>query len=338
MDQLPSMHILIRSVLFLAIVHLSCSTSNKLNESSSNNPRLIQSPETIGPQSYHAPTNQQRPTQFIEASQQVVAASPTYSRAAGLILPANNQVETNNFKESYYSHPTRYRLQQINGNVPHHAGQLFDPSTFGTSVAVSSDVTSPLQVNKTKILNQTTDLRNVHHDSNLEMALRQVNSDEGMFQPSPALIVPPDHSYDWSGQQTTVVDAEITQKSNNTNEQRSSETSTIATTTTTDQSNNILSHNLADYPDGSSGRPIGDTVGSYDPMSLVNGPTGTSSNYQSGSPVLGSTAETNATITVELPNHVFYEGPATAPPTGNYYFSSSEKLPNNGERASNAWW
>lgn len=176
---------------------------------------------------------------------------------------------------------------------------------------------------------------------NLELALRQSAGDESVFQPSPA-IGAPGHELDWFTQhppsspangglqvssasqrlsvlevmepnnhQEAAAPAQPATTSSSGPVNTASTWTAVSSQQTTEQSNNIIGQ---DEPDGRY---------KHDYHHLG----GHQKEYQ-----------TNMN-SQELNNQVVYEGPATASPTiGDYFFSSSEKLPNLNERPSNAWW
>lgn len=97
-------------------------------------------------------------------------------------------------------------------------------------------------------------------------------------------------------------------------------TTTTTTTTTTEHNNNI-------------------EVAPFHESSSSSGVSSGEHMQQSNQPILMLNSNQNSTV--DINNQVIYEGPATAPPAGdNYYFSSSERLPNTdpGSKPSNAWW
>jgi len=142
-------------------------------------------------------------------------------------------------------------------------------------------------------------------DRNIESSLRQASSDENAFKPSSA--VGSEYSLDWLSHSSLA-----------------QPTSTIASSDER-HSHSLVTTELSSTSI-SSGTPFKPA------QSVYRQQTSAPKDQQLSEPQANHTSTDS-----ELNNQVFYEGPATSPPAGDYYFSSSEKLPNSG-RVSNAWW
>lgn len=274
------------------------------------------------------PVNQ-RPTQFL-----VQAPSTLHSRGA-LIMPPN-QVHTNN-------HPTSPATLNSKQQQPKQMSNLLvtSPPEQNSTERLKSIEQSTQQ--KSYIDPTTSDapasMRNFFQ-GNIELALRQTSTDENVFQPSPIFSLSSDsnNNFNWltSAQNTPKTVAQkvnrLSQPQPITSERISEQTNPLLVmqheeqhqthSPTTEQSNNIALNENHSQQDNQLTSPQVVTFSS-------------SSNLGSG--VLINVNSSSNGSAEELNNQVFYEGPATAPPANEYYFSSAEKLPNKG-RASNAWW
>ena len=157
-------------------------------------------------------------------------------------------------------------------------------------------------------------------NSNLELALRQASGDESVFQPSPIISSPAHHS-DWSLQTSPAEGARLGSVEQPSTVAPLSPPSTSPSTT--EQSNSIVvSHEADSIRSEWSQRPAPQLSHQKE--------------YQTNQMMSGATG--NGSLQDNFSNQVIYEGPATAPPVGDFYFSSSERLPNNSERVPNGWW
>lgn len=259
----------------------------------------------------------QRPTQFIASTQMHQATAHT---RGALVLPANNQLQAGIF------HPTtapafarNYAHQQpqqdstgaisnqpAGEDLAKHEQPLQSRSSNSTSTWNSNDNPRTEQANNNGLLRGIS-------EGDLELALRQANSDENVFQPSVA-IPTTGHSYDhWSFAYSSTPTYNDQQQTGKDKQQQ-------VTTSTTDQSNSIVP---VQYPDPSSGHSF---------------PDDSNRHQETLQRTLASLNSTLSNQPIELSNQVFYDGPATAPPAGDYYFSSAERAPNNERASSNIWW
>lgn len=262
----------------------------------------------------------QRPTQFIASTQ--VHQATAHTRGA-LVLPANNQVQAGIFHSTADPGYTRsYAHQQLQqqSTVPSSEQALRDNSAKPSAPHVhplqssTSDNAPNRNSNDSLRMDQANNnglLRGIL-EGDLELALRQANSDENVFQPS-AAIPTVGHSYDqWSFAYSSAPTYSDQQQEGKGQQQQ-------VTPSTTDQSNSIVpAQNLGlasghSFPDERN-RPH--------------------ENLQQTLPLNA----TQSDHPIELGNQVFYDGPATAPPAGDYYFSSAERAPNNEKASSNIWW
>lgn len=326
----------------------------------------------------HPPNFDTRPNQF---SHQYAQAAGHYSRdpSSSIILPANNQIQAATIGRE----PHLPNKQSIGGSgggggggdkQKHHS---LPSSTNGDTTANlgrSSGQHEPLQrVDDEKL---TTSI-NIDHQKrqndgssrnliqgSIEMALRQTSGDESYFQAPSAL--------DWLAIRQDSATAAQTSGSSSTKQHQQllttphmvatsdaglttqAPSSSIVQPTTTEESNLIL--------DGSSASSSADM--SYDladsiqrlqqqQQSTTNLLSSEEQQHLAVStgqpptqPALNGSQQSSSVTTAgpfELSNNVVYEGPATVPPAGDFYFPHSDRLPGGGAnagdyRAPNVWW
>lgn len=277
------------------------------------------------PQQQMSSSFNHKPTHFVTSSPNLISIG--HSRGASLIMPANNQIQAMSFHAP--NHPANYHPTAL---VTDAQSDLLSSSSGKMTITRLQKIDS----------NQTTEapsnsLRNYLQGS-IELALRQASGDDNVFQPSSAIPIDTPHQNfeSWSS-------SHLSKNNNNNpliNDQLHSggyeHNQHHRNTSVMEQSNNIAQNELP------SSTPVSKQIDNQHEfrMSSVqqNEYPSNESPISSIQPsiVANNINSTNPTI-VELNNHVLYEGLATAPPAGDYYFSSSEKLPNS-EIASNAWW
>lgn len=300
--------------------------------------------------SFTVKPNQQQSTRFtnLNGHAQVAGFSPR-SSGGSVVLPANNGVQYS--KHNYLNlQPAQY--------VPTATESTTTTTSQSPVVAfVETTTRATSQPIKSETHLQFTNNNFIRHLGNLELAMRQVSGDETLFQPSPILDVP-GHSFDWStsnggsqvdrvnnlGRQPPTGYHEFETSPSSASSQppptlhsmapqliasttpATSTTAAVATTTTTaatttEHSNNILQLDST----------LANTI-------AVNNHFTHQKEYPTTNMMANGSVSSLATDLNN--NQVTYEGQATAPPPtpSDYYFSSSEKLPNNEGKAPNAWW
>ena len=190
---------------------------------------------------------------------------------------------------------------------------------------------------------------------NIEMALRQASGDENVFQLSPTIGVS-EPSLNWPAGQTHLATTHQSFVKPNGDHHQQIEpmkiTPSDTSVTTTEQSNNIAQNEQSSSSSSSSLVPqVAGTnllersqkeqnLDKTDKSSLVGKSNKDEQQTFNRSSVISSPAWDGQQVS----NQIFYEGPATAPPTSpadNYYFSSSSssgRQPEESERGSNSWW
>lgn len=269
----------------------------------------------------------QRPTQFISSLQPPQAAS-AHSRG-GLIMPANNQIQAGNFHLAAEPASVRSQYNQMNQHQHQHQHQLLSASLSANDYLTNDNqiLTHPDKEFSQKSLsggsNNSTQMDHSHSNNNnlmgaslqsdLELALRQANGDESVFQPSSAMPVLGHTGYNqWS--YTHLSNHQSTSRAANTSrpdqQQQDSKTKSDAVTQSTTES----------------------TLGA---QTLLN----ESANKQQDPDREPATASSH--LQSELNSiQSLHETPALAGSNGpDYYFSSAERAPSSNERASsNVWW
>lgn len=251
--------------------------------------------------SQHQLSYSARPTQFMPASQ---VSQSAHDRGA-LIMPANSPIQTNSFYSS------SQQLKQAHYEPMNSALLTAEFGVTGKTVT-----SAPRAFNSSQRHETGGGVRGFSASSPLELALRQASTDESVFQTSP-IIGPPEPNLEWLSQASL---------SYHNSQQQQQQTATIGSTT--EQNNNIAQNEPAPAPAPKT-PPI-----HYTSLDSQESSLPFSQNERAS---LSNRASINLTQPSERNNQVVYEGPATAPPAGDYYFSSAEKLPNR-EKASNFWW
>lgn len=276
---------------------------------------------------HHQSILNQRSTQFLPSQ-------PSANSRGALILPANNQIQANNFNINSLNHPvSRYQVQssaQFASILPSTTTATTTTTAAQTTIAKSSRLPTVSNFSLSVDQQPLTNTRgNFLQAGTIELALRQTSSDENVFQPSPT------HDFNWLAHSTSPTQQQQTpndpQVVNGEPEHGAGllqvpyQSSILSTTT--EQSNNIVQS-----------EPIVSVVHQQENQlnqqhQLQYGQQ-KFSDHQSEYP---STLAGNITG-ADLKNHFNYENssPITIS-SSDYYFSSAERLPNN-EKASNAWW
>lgn len=252
--------------------------------------------------------HQARPIQFQWMSNQSPPPPLTHSRGASLILPANNEQQiqaSNSIQMMSNNNPSRQEFA-------HHNLLPTEPPAMGAKRGPGSVVSSE-QINSWQ--------------GNIELALRQASGDESVFQPQPTIGLHDASSSDWPPTQDGHKQQQ--QQVENINPKQGAPTTTTTTTTTTaaTTTEQQMSNNIQ-------GEPVVSQTSDYYQQELQK-----LSSDQQQQEVTPPIVQLNTTMD-QSSNQVFYEGLATpaSPAPGDYYFSSSERLPNVSEKSSNAWW
>lgn len=287
---------------------------------------------------------QHKPTPFgstqhhYQQQQHHVAAPMQPWRSHGVMPPNNDQVLANSQQHQQQpvttntanAHPTlaaasNNNWQQIQFDSPGPNNNL-SSGRVQQQQQLEAHATNQLPKNNHNqqiYLDEQSTVSNSFLSGNLEFALRQASGDESVFQPA-STIGAPSHDPDWyHGHESggTVGSANANndhpfgrQLNASTDVSRTTTTTTTTTTSTTPLTPIIVEAN-ENHADLHSEPPRSISINQHQ------------KEYQ-----------TNSNQAIEINNQVFYDGPVTAPPVGDYYFSSSENLPNHNVRTSNAWW
>lgn len=326
-------------LIFSAMIHQQTSSQVLHDGDKFNRMRLqsdLMSTNQQSPMSFN-----QRPTQFIASSQSNNQAT-AHSRGA-LVLPANNEIQASNFHltidpDSVRNYPSK----------PQHASIISTDNVFRDSsanlAALGGSNNQPATRNNHRLTSNDTLLMDQSSSNNsllrgisagdLELALRQANSDENVFPP-PAAMIPPtaDYSYDqWSlnTRPSTLTSSSSEQQDEKVKTLKQQQQEHQQAASTTDQSNSIVPVSLG---------PAESSSGEHHQSLNDNQMRQQQEPMQQTKSVSGGTAQQSSNQPIELSNQVFYEGPATATPVaGDYYFSSAERAPNNEKASSNIWW
>lgn len=287
-----------------------------------------QTQETIGNKHENSPYQRLVHHQAIsnQRSTHISPPQPSVSSRGALILPANNQILANNFNSNLLNHPTS-RYQQLATTIT--TTTTTQPTIVKSSRLqrvsnVSSNIGQPAAAVNTG--------NNYLQAGTIELALRQTSSDENVFQPSPT------HDFNWLAHSTSQTQQQHQQNQQILNDPQvgsegydhgahlsQSPYQSSITSTTTDQSNNLVQND-----------PIV-SVGQQQEVQLEHQLQYGQHRFNHQQSEYPSSMAGNLTG-IELNNHFNYKNssPATVS-SGDYYFSSAERLPNY-ERASNAWW
>lgn len=248
--------------------------------------------------------------------------APHQARSTPIVMPPSN---TNN--EIPHQIPNTSWLESVNLNANGSLGEQaynYQKTPKKTATTPYSYGVPPVGVGN----NQGSLL-----STNLELALRQANGDESVFQPSATIGLPNHDSYDWGGAgQSSTLNQNLRSNSRTNHDDNANPTENHANMPTLAP---LANRSLTATP-GTTALELSNQM----PIVL---------NYSQSTSFNQKEDQTNANTSLEFNNQIIHEGPATPPSAismDDFYFSSSEKNANNKDIAkdynepphSNAWW